>query len=51
MRNIAIERGYSLSEYSMTNTETGEELTFNSEKEIFDKLGMKYCLPHDRNEE
>tara|TARA_B110000967_G_C18846427_1_gene542245 strand:- start:668 stop:1639 length:972 start_codon:yes stop_codon:yes gene_type:complete len=51
MRNIAIEKGYSLSEYSMTNTETGEEIMFNSEKEIFDLLGMTYCLPHDRNEE
>jgi len=51
MRNIAIEQGYSLSEYSMTNTETSEEIMFNSEKEIFDLLGMTYCLPHDRNEE
>ena len=51
MRNIAIAKGYSLSEYSMTNTETGEEIMFNSEKEIFDLLGMTYCLPHDRNEE
>lgn len=51
MRNVAIEKGYSLSEYSMTHTETGEELMFNSEKEIFDKLGMTYYLPQDRNEE
>ena len=51
MRNIAIEKGYSLSEYSMTITETGEEIMFNSEKEIFDLLDMTYCLPHDRNEE
>jgi DNA polymerase/3'-5' exonuclease PolX len=51
MRNIAIQKGYSLSEYSMTNTETGDEIMFNSEKEIFDLLDMTYCLPHDRNEE
>ena len=47
MRRLAISLGYSLSEYGLTD-ENGKLITVNSEKEIFDILGMEYLSPDKR---
>jgi hypothetical protein len=33
----------------MKNVDTGKEITFNSEQDIFDLLNMSYVWPQDRN--
>ena len=48
MRNIAIKKGYSLSEYGLTNLETEELVHCNTEEEIYNYLDMKYLEPHLR---
>lgn len=47
MRTLAIAQGYSLSEYGLTD-ENGNIVHANSEKEIFDILGMEYLPPEKR---
>ena len=46
MRNIAIELGYKLSEYGLFKN--NKLIKTNSEKEIFNKLNMKYVKPENR---
>jgi DNA polymerase/3'-5' exonuclease PolX len=54
LRNSAIEQGYSLNEYSLTNLKSNEEIKmkngnyFKSEKDIFNFLGYKYIEPENR---
>lgn len=53
MRNYALEKGYSLSEYGLKCTRgdrVGDyaNVPFTTEKEIFDFLGLKYVEPKDR---
>lgn len=50
MRQIALDKGFSLNEYSLTHLDSGEDLdkTFHSEKEIFEFLDMEYVDPEDR---
>jgi DNA polymerase/3'-5' exonuclease PolX len=51
MRNAALAKGYSLSEYGLKNIETGEFVTnvdFNTEEDVFRFLGLKYVAPADR---
>jgi DNA polymerase beta len=53
MRNLALSKGYSLSEYGIKYNEgekKGEflDLNYTSEKDIFNFLGMKYVEPEDR---
>jgi|TARA_B110000858_G_scaffold161378_1_gene185944 DNA polymerase beta len=48
MRNIALKKGYSLSEYHLRNVETSEDIFLNSEKELFDILKKKYVKPTER---
>jgi len=47
MRRLAISLGYSLSEYFLTDSE-GKKIPINSEKDVFDKLGMEYLPPEKR---
>ncbi|RMZ98382.1 DNA polymerase beta [Brachionus plicatilis] len=54
MRKIALEKGYTLNEYSLRKINAsgripGKAEIVNSEKEIFDFLGMKYLKPEERN--
>ena len=50
MRQIALDKGFSLNEYSLTHLDSGEDLDkiFHSEKEIFEFLDMEYVEPEDR---
>lgn len=50
MRQNALDKGFSLNEYSLTHLDSGEDLDkiFHSEKEIFEFLEMEYVEPEDR---
>ena len=51
MRNISIQKGYSLSENGFKDLKTNERVNvtdFKSEKDIFDFLEMDYLAPEDR---
>lgn len=47
MRRLALTLGYSLSEYGLSD-ENGSMIYPNSEKEVFDILGMEYISPEKR---
>lgn len=47
MRGLAIELGYKLNEYGLFRKD-GTRIEVNSEKEIFEKLGMEYIPPSKR---
>ena len=53
MRNVAIEKGYKLSEYALVrmegNKEAGPPEKITCERDVFDLLGMTYRPPTDRN--
>jgi len=48
MRQNALDEGYSLSEYGLTDIGTEELVTVTSEKEVFDILDMEYVIPTER---
>ena len=48
LREEAVRRGLSVSEYSVTNTETGEEFTAEDEEELYAHLGYAYIPPELR---
>jgi DNA polymerase (family X) len=48
LREDAVRRGLSVSEYSVTNTETGEEFRAADEEELYDHLGYAYIPPELR---
>jgi DNA polymerase (family 10) len=48
LREDAVRRGLSVSEYSVTNTETGEEFTAADEEELYAHLGYAYIPPELR---
>ena len=48
LREDAVRRGFSVSEYSVTNTETGEEFTAADEEELYAHLGYAYIAPELR---
>jgi DNA polymerase (family X) len=48
LREDAVRRGFSVSEYSVTNTETGEEFTAADEDELYAYLGYAYIPPELR---
>lgn len=50
MRQLAKERGESISEYGVENTETGEILTFTSEKEFYQHFGLPFIPPEIRED-
>jgi DNA polymerase (family X) len=48
LRERAVKDGLSVSEYSITVAETGEELEFGSEAEVYERLGYEYIPPELR---
>lgn len=48
LRNIAIKKGYKLSEYGLYLKKLGKQIACSSEKEIYEKLGFDYILPELR---
>ncbi|AYV81256.1 MAG: DNA polymerase family X protein [Harvfovirus sp.] len=48
MRLLAISLGYHLSEYSLVEEEGNRPVPINSEKDVFDALGMEYLPPEKR---
>jgi DNA polymerase beta len=51
MRNHALDRGYTLNEYGLftyIKGKKGDKVVAHSEKEIFDKLGIVYLTPEQR---
>ena len=49
MREHAINMGYKLSEYGLYEEKTKKKIKINSEKDIFDKLGLEYISPEKRD--
>jgi DNA polymerase/3'-5' exonuclease PolX len=49
LRNVAIEKNYSLNEYGLTDIRDNSTVFFNSEREIFEKLGVTYIIPEERD--
>lgn len=50
IRNKALEKNYSLSEYSLKNLNDSSNIYLNSEKELFDLLNIEYVESNKRNE-
>jgi len=48
LREDAVRRGFSVSEYSVTNVETGEDFTAADEDELYAHLGYAYIPPELR---
>jgi DNA polymerase (family 10) len=48
LRERAVKQGLSVSEYSITVVETGEELTFADEAEVYERLGYQFIPPELR---
>ncbi len=48
LRERAVKDGLSVSEYSVTVTETGEELRFTDEAAVYERLGYEYIPPELR---
>jgi len=50
MRQIALSRGYSLSEYSLTRLSDGSDLFFDREEDVYGALGLPYIPPELRED-
>lgn len=50
LRQVAIDRGYSLSEYSLKRLIDGHDLFFNREEDVYATLGMR-CMPPELRED
>jgi DNA polymerase (family 10) len=48
LRERAVKQGLSVSEYSVTVVETGEELKFEDEAQVYDRLGYQFIPPELR---
>ena len=48
LREDAVRRGFSVSEYGVTNTETGDVARFRTEEELYEHLGYAYISPELR---
>jgi len=48
LREDAVRRGFSVSEYGITLVESGEVVTAESEEEVYDRLGYQYIPPELR---
>ncbi len=48
LRNIAISKGFKLSEYSLSNRKTNEVIESKSEEQIYEKIGLQYVIPELR---
>lgn len=49
IRETALIQGFTLSQYGLVNKETGKKLKTLTEKDIFDKLGLEFIEPEDRD--
>src|SRR3990167_4431817 len=48
LRNIAIKKGYKLSEYGLFEKKTDKFVAGKTENEVYDKLGLPYIEPELR---
>jgi DNA polymerase (family X) len=48
LRERAVKDGYSVSEYSITVVESGKELTYATERGVYERLGYQYIPPELR---
>jgi DNA polymerase (family 10) len=51
LRQVALSKGYSLSEYSLTRVASGEEVFFDREEDLYKHLGMEWVPPEIREDE
>ncbi|HII05784.1 MAG TPA: DNA polymerase III, partial [Methanotrichaceae archaeon] len=51
LRHVALSKGYSLSEYSLTRVANGEELFFDREEDLYNHLGMQWIPPEIREDQ
>lgn len=50
LRNVALDKGYSLSEYSLKRLANGQDLFYPMEGEVYAALGMDYIPPEIRED-
>ena len=50
MRQLALDRGYSLSEYSLTRLADSQDLFFEQEEDVYAALGLQYIPPEMRED-
>ncbi len=50
LRQVALSKGYSLSEYSLTRVANGTELFFDREEDLYRHLGMEWVPPEIRED-
>jgi DNA polymerase (family 10) len=50
IRQLALERGYSLSEYSLKRLSDGQDLFFDREEDLYSTLGLQYVAPELRED-
>jgi DNA polymerase (family X) len=48
LRNLAIEKGWKLNEYALSDAETGKVIASKTEKDVYAKLGLEYIPPELR---
>jgi len=51
LRQVALSKGYSLSEYSLSRVATGDELFFDREEDLYRHLGMDWIPPEIREDQ
>jgi len=51
LRQIALSRGYSLSEYSLTRLSDSQDLFFDREEDVYSALGLSYIPPEMREDQ
>lgn len=54
MRKMALQNGFTLNEYSLRRIDSegnpvGKPIHIKNEREIFDKIGVEYVPPEERN--
>jgi DNA polymerase (family 10) len=50
LRQLALDRGYSLSEYSLKRLSDGRDLFFDREEDVYTTLGLQYIPPEMRED-
>ena len=50
IRQLALERGYSLSEYSLKRLSDSQDLFFDREEDVYSTLGLQYVAPELRED-
>jgi len=50
IRQLALERGYSLSEYSLKRLSDAQDLFFDREEDVYSTLGLQYVAPELRED-